>query len=106
MKRGLLSSFAAGLICAVGLCLSGMTDPGKVLLIAGSALFGVGWGLVGYCPGPVVTSLPAGALPTVTFAGAMVVGFILYNRFEPAAVRPNASRTPAPSQPAATESLS
>jgi len=160
MKRSHVSSFAAGLICSMGLCLSGMTDPGKVLgfldlfgrwnpalafvmvgavgvhavlyrlilrrqkpvfgdkfvlptkknldvaLIAGSALFGVGWGLVGYCPGPVVASLPAGALPTATFAGAMVVGFILYNRFEPAAARPNASRPPAPSQAAAKESLS
>ena len=77
-----------------------------VALVAGSALFGVGWGLVGYCPGPVVASLPAGALPTATFAGAMVVGFILYNRFEPAAARPNASRPPAPSQAAAKESLS
>jgi uncharacterized membrane protein YedE/YeeE len=75
------------------------------LLIGGSALFGAGWGLAGSCPGPVVPSLPAGALPTATFAGAMVVGFIRYNRFEPAAARPNASRSPAPSQAAAKESL-
>ena len=72
--------------------------------IGGSALFGVGWGLVGYCPGPVVTSLPAGALPTITFAAAMVVGFILYNRFEPGASPSRASQPPP--EPAAMERVS
>lgn len=47
-------------------------------LIAGSALFGVGWGIAGLCPGPAVTSLalsPSDALP---FVAAMLVGMALH----------------------------
>lgn len=43
-------------------------------LVGGAALFGVGWGLVGYCPGPALASLGTGLTPTVTFVGAMIVG--------------------------------
>lgn len=43
-------------------------------LIAGSALFGVGWGLGGYCPGPAIVSAASGALPAIVFVGAMAVG--------------------------------
>ena len=43
-------------------------------LIAGSALFGVGWGLGGYCPGPAVASLADAGLPLVAFLCAMTVG--------------------------------
>lgn len=42
-------------------------------LIAGAALFGVGWGLAGYCPGPGLTSIFAGVLPLV-FALSMAAG--------------------------------
>ncbi|WNZ59009.1 hypothetical protein QEG98_23100 [Myxococcus sp. MxC21-1] len=43
----------------------------------GSALFGVGWGLGGYCPGPALTSLATGAFPLLVFVPAMFAGFYL-----------------------------
>ncbi len=48
-------------------------------LVAGSALFGVGWGLVGLCPGPAIASLAFGRLESVVFLVAMVAGFALSN---------------------------
>lgn len=45
-------------------------------LVGGAALFGVGWGLSGVCPGPGVVSLAAGGGATV-FVGAMLVGVLL-----------------------------
>src|SRR5690606_40710821 len=41
-------------------------------LIAGAAIFGLGWGLGGYCPGPAVTSLVSGQVEVIAFVGAMV----------------------------------
>ncbi len=46
-------------------------------LIGGSALFGVGWGLSGYCPGPSIVALGTGALAPVVFVAAMVLGMLL-----------------------------
>lgn len=43
-------------------------------LLAGAALFGVGWGLVGYCPGPALTSLVTGGLEAWVFVICMIVG--------------------------------
>lgn len=43
-------------------------------LVLGSAMFGVGWGLSGYCPGPALVSLGSGALPVLVFVGAMIAG--------------------------------
>ena len=45
-------------------------------LIAGSATFGVGWGLGGFCPGPAVTSLPLGSTGTIIFIATMLLGMI------------------------------
>ncbi len=47
-------------------------------LLVGSALFGIGWGLGGYCPGPAVTSIVAGHSTTLLFVAAMIVGMILH----------------------------
>lgn len=47
-------------------------------LVAGSALFGVGWGLVGFCPGPAIAALASGLAPVVIFASAMVGGMAVY----------------------------
>jgi uncharacterized membrane protein YedE/YeeE len=54
--------------------------PGQVIdarLIGGSVVFGVGWGLVGYCPGPAIVSLVSGATSSLVFVGGMVAGVLL-----------------------------
>jgi uncharacterized membrane protein YedE/YeeE len=43
-------------------------------LLAGAALFGIGWGLVGYCPGPALAALPAALPGTALFVLAMLAG--------------------------------
>ncbi|WP_233382671.1 YeeE/YedE family protein [Methylobacterium sp. C25] len=50
-------------------------------LIGGSALFGVGWGLSGFCPGPAVAALSTGALPVAVFVAAMLVGMAAHRVF-------------------------
>ena len=47
-------------------------------LVGGAALFGVGWGLGGFCPGPAVTSLASGQPSILIFVAAMLVGMFLY----------------------------
>ncbi len=46
-------------------------------LMLGAAVFGVGWGLVGYCPGPALAALAFGAPGTILFVLAMMAGMIL-----------------------------
>ncbi len=126
------ASFAAGAIFAIGLGLSGMTRPAKVLafldvtgdwdpslamvmigaiavhavsfrlirkrsspllepnfalpdtvrvdgrLVAGAALFGVGWGMAGYCPGPALTAFGGGSPAGAVFVPAMIAGMLLF----------------------------
>jgi len=43
-------------------------------LITGAAIFGVGWGLGGFCPGPAVTALPLAAEGTLIFVATMLTG--------------------------------
>lgn len=129
-------SFLVGLLFAIGLALSGMTQPEKVIrfldpwhwdpsllfvmlgavgihlisypfikrrpsplldtrwhipsrsditprLILGSAIFGLGWGLAGFCPGPALTSLPTGDPRALLFVGAMIGGMLLFKKMEP-----------------------
>ncbi|MFT4826374.1 MAG: putative membrane protein YedE/YeeE [Halioglobus sp.] len=52
-------------------------DPGLVL---GAAIFGIGWGLVGYCPGPAIAASTSGAMQPLLFVGAMLVGSCLASR--------------------------
>ena len=126
-------SFFVGLLFAVGLALSGMTQPQKVIgflnpwswdpsllfvmlgavgihiityplikrrasplldsewhiptrkditpqLILGSALFGIGWGLGGFCPGPGLVSLFSGDFRSVLFVTAMVLGMAFHSK--------------------------
>ena len=47
-------------------------------LVVGQVMFGAGWALAGYCPGPGVVALVSGALPALVFSGSMVVGMLLY----------------------------
>lgn len=43
-------------------------------LIAGAVFFGIGWGLVGFCPGPAIAALSFGEQPAITFLFAMLAG--------------------------------
>jgi uncharacterized membrane protein YedE/YeeE len=47
-------------------------------LIVGAALFGIGWGLSGFCPGPAVAALSTGAVPVLVFVAAMLIGMALH----------------------------
>ena len=142
---GHLSSFGAGLLFGVGLWVSGMAVPKKVLdfldvtgnwdpslllvmagavavtlaafrptlkrpkplfadrfmvptrkdidapLVAGAALFGLGWGVAGYCPGPALTALSNLTTEILAFVAAMVAGGWLHQSVQrsrlPAAAR-------------------
>ncbi len=50
-------------------------------LVAGAALFGAGWGLGGYCPGPGLVSLGSTASSAFVFVGAMILGMALHHLF-------------------------
>ena len=51
-------------------------------LIAGSVLFGAGWALAGYCPGPALTSLGSLSTDALAFVPAMAAGMWLVKRFQ------------------------
>lgn len=51
-------------------------------LIGGAALFGVGWGLAGLCPGPAIASLAANVVPALIFVTAMATGMAMYRLVE------------------------
>ena len=51
-------------------------------LVVGSAMFGVGWGLAGYCPGPALVSLATLTGPALAFGAAMLVGMRLHRMLE------------------------
>jgi hypothetical protein len=124
--------FLIGLLFGLGLLISGMTDPGKVIgfldvagawdpslafvmggavavsavafalargrttaflggamrwpttrtidgrLVIGSVVFGVGWGLAGFCPGPALVAGAAGHAPALVFTIAMLVGMLIH----------------------------
>lgn len=50
-------------------------------LILGAAIFGVGWGLAGFCPGPALAALASGSISVILFVIAMVLGQWLATRF-------------------------
>jgi uncharacterized protein len=128
----LLMSLIAGLVFGLGLIISGMTDPSKVIgfldlagvwdpslalvmagavavgvaafalarrrsqtflngpirlpaatridrrIVFGGLAFGVGWGLAGYCPGPVLASVATGGVKPLIFAAAMLIGMAVF----------------------------
>jgi uncharacterized membrane protein YedE/YeeE len=130
------TSLLAGLVFGLGLILSGMANPAKVLgfldlagpwdpslalvmigaiavglvaftvarqraksllgldlklptarhidrrLVGGSLLFGVGWGIAGFCPGPALAALGMGEIKAVVFVAAMLLGMGIFELFE------------------------
>jgi uncharacterized membrane protein YedE/YeeE len=66
-----------------------------VELIGGAALFGIGWGLGGYCGGPAIVSLVSGQPEPFIFVGAMFVGTFLHKIvFDRGAATPPHTATP------------
>ena len=57
--------------------LSNLTHVDRSLL-GGAALFGIGWGVAGYCPGPALAGLGAGATEALWFIPAMIGGILLH----------------------------
>ena len=135
MVKSNIAAFICGILFSIGLGISGMTQPQKVIgfldvlgewdpslvfvmggavisyfilqlliqrrfskpmlgerfqipsrkdldrsLIFGALLFGMGWGLGGYCPGPAITTLGSGSLNAVLFMVAMAMGMLLADR--------------------------
>jgi uncharacterized membrane protein YedE/YeeE len=118
------SALGSGFLFGIGLWLSGMANPKKVLgfldvagdwdaslllvmggavsvtligfkfhkekfqlpkredidlpLVAGAAIFGIGWGVAGYCPGPAITSLGTLSAESMVFVAAMLAGGLLH----------------------------
>jgi uncharacterized membrane protein YedE/YeeE len=54
-----------------------------VQLLGGAALFGIGWGLSGYCPGPAAASLPELSWPLAAFLVALVLGWWISRQVAP-----------------------
>lgn len=75
-------------------------------LVAGSGLFGVGWALGGYCPGPGLVSITSGAPNVFAFLLSMVTGMVLFHAWDVhrKAVAAAATPTVTPSSAAATAS--
>ena len=132
----LLVSLLTGLVFGIGLIVSGMADPAKVLgfldlagvwdpslafvmagaiavsvvafavarrrtvsllgaemklptgrqidrrLVAGSVVFGIGWGMAGFCPGPGLVALGMGEIKAAVFVAAMLAGMGIFELFE------------------------
>lgn len=137
-----LAAFAAGLVFGIGLIVSGMADPAKVIgfldiagnwdpslafvmagaiavgffafalarrrakaflggamrlperrdidlrLVLGSVIFGIGWGLAGFCPGPALVSFASGEAKAALFVVAMLGGMAIYAAAERLLKRP------------------
>jgi uncharacterized protein len=64
-------------------------------LVGGSALFGVGWGIGGYCPGPGIVALGAGGSDALVFVAAMAAGWLVTAKYDAWRAAPRSDR-PAP----------
>ena len=51
-------------------------------LVIGSALFGIGWGIAGFCPGPALVALGMGEIKALVFVAAMLSGMLLFEMLE------------------------
>ena len=52
-------------------------------LVAGAALFGIGWGMAGFCPGPAIVATVLLPETAIAFVAAMIVGMIAARRYGP-----------------------
>ena len=85
---GAIASFVVGIrIVQRRACpMFGGTFPGRpardvdARVLVGAALFGVGWGLVGFCPGPAITNLARLHVEVIGFVVAMAVGMVVAQR--------------------------
>ena len=69
-------------------------DDLSLSLVGGSALFGVGWGMIGFCPGPALVALVTGYPPVIVFVVSMAVGMFGYNAlFQRSRVNPRKDET-------------
>jgi uncharacterized protein len=68
-------------------------------LVAGAILFGIGWGLVGICPGPALVNLAGLSLPIVVFVVAMIVGMFGHQLWRTRSVDSGAVEVTAPPSP-------
>ena len=87
MRNNNITAFIVGSVFALGLGISGMTRPEKVKeltlsLIFGAFIFGVGWALAGYCPGPAITSLASFQVRPLMFVVSMILGMILFRIYQ------------------------
>lgn len=60
-------------------------------LVAGSAMFGAGWGLVGFCPGPAIAAVGAGEPKAILFVLALLAGMGIYEFLERRRLAPEAT---------------
>ncbi len=49
-------------------------------LVIGGALFGIGWGIAGFCPGPALVALGSGSASAAVFVVAMIVGMVVHDQ--------------------------
>ncbi len=64
-------------------------------LVAGAVLFGIGWGLVGICPGPAIVNLAGLSLPIIVFVAAMISGMIGFELWRAQRAAADAPESPA-----------
>lgn len=77
----------------------------ELKLMIGSALFGIGWGLSGYCPGPGITSLATGSQQALTFVGAMAAGMLVFEWAQSARRRKHRAASTQGAEASSSESL-
>jgi uncharacterized membrane protein YedE/YeeE len=52
-------------------------------LVGGAAVFGIGWGISGYCPGPAIVSVVSGTTASLVFVGVMAATMLVFERKDP-----------------------
>ena len=76
----LTASPAKNVVCNLKLPSSGSSSIDRQLVI-GAAIFGVGWGLGGFCPGPALANLGAFRLEALVFVPTMAIGMLFVQQF-------------------------